>query len=190
MIPAQPTPSRRLTYADYCLIPGDGMKHEIIDGVHFVSPAPRYIHQRIVVNLVRLLENWARETNQGEILVAPFDILLSDHDVVQPDVLYISDENRGILNEKNAQGAPDLLIEILSPSHPTYDYQLKLSLYQQSGVKEYWIIDPELEQVHVFRLGETDYEQAGVLRNEPGHVLTTDLLPGFSLEISAVFYRP
>ena len=190
MIPAQPTPSRRLTYADYCLIPGDGMKHEIIDGVHFVSPAPRYIHQQIVMNVARILDTWVQEHRLGIVLPAPFDILLSDHDVVQPDVLYISDENRGILNEKNAQGAPDLLIEILSPSHPTYDYQLKLSLYQQSGVKEYWIIDPELEEIWIHRLQGERYGHAILLRNEGGTFLESPLLTGFSTELRHIFYRP
>ena len=191
MVPAQPARSRRLTYADYCLIPEDGKKHEIIDGIHYVSPAPRYIHQQIVVNLVKLLGNWADETKPGIVLVSPFDILLSDYDVVQPDVLFIANENREILNEKNAQGAPDLAIEVLSPSNPRYDKNLKYQRYEHFGVKEYWIVDPDMEEVCIFHLVNKGYQKVAILKNEEtGVVLQSELLPGFSEKLEDVFYRP
>jgi len=190
MVPAQPTPYKRLTYADYCQIPDDGKRHEIIDGIHYVSPAPRYIHQQIVVNLVRLLDSWVQAQKLGVVLVAPFDVLLSDYDIVQPDVLFISNENRGILNEKNAKGAPDIAVEVLSPSNPNHDRELKLRRYERFGVKEYWIVDAQTEKVSVYRLVEERYSKAVTLLNELGDTLTSTHLPGLEIELSDIFYRP
>ena len=190
MVPAQPTPYKRLTYADYCQIPDDGKRHEIIDGIHYVSPAPRYIHQQIVVNLVGILNTWTKAQKTGVVLVAPFDVLLSEYDIVQPDVLFISNENRGILNEKNAKGAPDIAVEVLSPSNPNYDRELKLRRYERFDVKEYWIVDPETEKVSVYRLVDERYQEAVTFLNEPGNTLTSAHLPGLEIGLSDIFYRP
>lgn len=190
MVPAQPTPYKRLTYADYCQIPDDGKRHEIIDGIHYVSPAPRYIHQQIIVNLAGILNTWVKAQKSGIVLVAPFDVLLSDFDIVQPDVLFISNENRGILNEKNATGAPDIAIEVLSPSNPNHDRELKFGRYERFGVKEYWIIDPQTENVSVYCLIQGHYQKSFSLLNEQDDTLTSTLLPGIEIRLNDIFYMP
>lgn len=155
-----------------------------------MSPSPRYIHQRIIVNLVRLLAIPVEELGLGEILVAPFDVLLSENDIVQPDVLFISRENRDILNEKNVQGAPDITIEVLSPGSSGYDQQVKFHRYEHFGVREYWIINPDQEEIHVYRLADGRYQEAAVLKNEENVVVDSPLLPGLTISLSDVFQRP
>ena len=190
MVPAQPTPYKRLTYVDYCKIPDDGKRHEIIDGIHYVSPASRYIHQQIVANLVSLLNPWVQGHQLGIVLMAPFDIVLSEHDVVQPDVLFISNENRGILTDKNAQGAPDIAIEVTSPGTTNHDRETKFRIYEHYGVKEYWIVDPRTESVYVYRLVEEHYQEPQVLSNGQGSTLSSALLPELSIDLGDLFYLP
>src|ERR1700694_5368119 len=120
------TPTRKLTYEDYVLFPEDGLCHELIDGEHYVSPAPYTLHQRIVVRLVRVLGNFAADTGCGEVLVAPTDLVLSPYDVVQPDVLFVSRERLHVIEKKFLSGPPDLAVEVLSPSTRRKDLDLKL----------------------------------------------------------------
>ena len=189
MVPLQPAPSRRLTYADYCKFPDDGKRHELIDGAHYVSPSPRYIHQQIIINLASIFHAWTRETENGIVLTAPFDILLSENDIVQPDLIFISNENRDILTEKNAQGAPDITIEVLSPGNPQYDRQLKYHRYEQFGIREYWIIDPVLEEVRVYRLEKGHYKDAIIFNHDTRSTLESSLLPGLFIPLEEVFYK-
>ena len=188
MVPAQPAPIRRLTYTDYCLIPDDGKKHEIIDGIHYVS-SPRYIHQQILFNLSGIFYTWVRENPQG-IVLFPFDIRLSEHDIVQPDIVFISNKNRKIIKENHAKGVPDMVIEVLSPGNSEHDWQNKLHLYEHYGVKEYWIIDPDLEEVHQFRLVAGRFRKAHIIKNEEGRSLNSPLLSGFLVPVEKVFRRP
>src|ERR1051325_10062309 len=105
-------PAKKLTYEDYLLIPEDGKRHEIIDGEHYVSAAPFIRHQRVVLRLAVQLDNFIRARNLGEVFIAPTDVILSPHDIVEPDLFFISNERSAIVEEKNVQGAPDLFIEI------------------------------------------------------------------------------
>src|SRR5213596_3162088 len=98
--------SHKLTYADYVRIPDDGKRHEIIDGVHYVSPSPVTRHQRILLRLARLLGDYLDKHPVGEVFIAPFDILLSQFDIVVPDLIYLSKEHAGFITEKNLQGPP------------------------------------------------------------------------------------
>lgn len=127
------------------------------------------------------------ETNRlGELLAAPFDVLLSRHDILQPDLLYVSNERAATLTPKNIQGAPDLVIEILSPSTRRLDQRLKLERYEMLGVREYWIIDPA-GRVEVFQIDGEAFRRTAELSSEAEDVLTTPLLPGLEIPLADLF---
>ena len=181
---AEPT---RYTYEDYLTFPDDGRRHELIDGEHFVTPAPIRPHQRLAVRLTFALESWLRQHPVGELNVAPMDVILSDIDVVQPDLLFVSNERSQILG-KWIHGAPDLVIEILSPSTRRVDEIRKRRLYERVGVREYWIVDGEIEAVKVYRRHDDgSFPRVLDLSREAGHSLDTPLLPGFSLSLAELF---
>lgn len=171
---------RKLTYEDYVLFPEDGQRHEIIDGEHYVSPAPTPKHQRVSMRLSSRLHVFAEENRLGEVLAAPTDVLLSRHDILQPDILFISNQRSRIITEKNIQGAPDLVVEILSESTRKLDEKIKLARYELLGVSETWIVDPLADRVHVFR-------QDGKSVLSVGDVLTTPLLPGLEIPLRYLF---
>jgi Uma2 family endonuclease len=108
------TTARKLTYADYERMPADGFRHEIIDGEEFLTPAPNLDHQTVVGNTFRLIANHVAARKLGRVFVAPTDVVLSGHDIVEPDVIFVSEKRGSILKEKNIEGAPDLVIEVLS----------------------------------------------------------------------------
>ena len=171
----------RLTYEDLCRLPDNGKRHEIMDGELFVTPGPRRSHQKVVTNLSYFLTDYAKRTAHGEIFVAPFDVVFSRFDVVEPDVLYISESRLGILTEKNVQGAPDLVVEVLSESTAEVDRTTKLKLYARHGVEEYWIIDPDNCSAEVYRRTDAGLDLAQNLKRSDA--LTSPLLPGFSLPL-------
>jgi len=177
----------RYTYEDYLTFPDDGRRHELIDGEHSVTPAPVRRHQKLSMRLGVALATWLREHPVGEVYAAPLDVILSDIDVVEPDLLFVSNERSQILGTW-IHGAPDLVIEILSPSTRRVDEITKRRLYERVGVREYWIVDDEIEVVKAYRRQEdgTFPRQADRLREE-GHSLDTLLLPGFSLSLSELF---
>jgi Uma2 family endonuclease len=171
----------RLTYEDYCRLPNDGKRYEIIDGELFVTPSPFRPHQRAVTRLTRYLSAFAEENDLGEVFVAPFDVILSRFDVVEPDLLYVSKGRRSVLTEENVQGAPDLVVEVLSSSTADTDRTIKLKVYARYGVEEYWIIDPEGPSAEIYRRQEKRLEYIKTLVASDS--LTSPLFPGFSLPL-------
>ena len=180
-------PSPKLTYEDYLLIPEDGKRHEIIGGEHYVSAAPFIRHQRIVLRLAILLGSFIRSQHLGELLTAPTDVILSPHDIVQPDLLFISNERGSIVTEKNIQGAPDLVIEILSNSTRRLDEVLKRQAYEQFGAREYWICDPTRKTAQVWERTTEGLRRRALLSAAAGGVLATALLPGLEIPLAEVF---
>jgi Uma2 family endonuclease len=178
---------RKLTYEDYLLIPEDGRRHEIFDGEHYVTAAPFVRHQRVSSRLHSSLEPWVFERDLGVVLAAPVDVLLSPHDIAQPDLLFISKERRGLLTEANVQGAPDLVVEILSGSTRGRDERLKHERYERFGVQEYWLVDPERGSIRIFRRQGDRFHLAASLSVTDGDMLTTPLLPGLAVSLSAIF---
>ena len=176
-----------LTYEDYCQIPNDGNRYEVIDGVLYMSPSPKFKHQRISIKIAASLFTFVEEHKLGVVLEAPFDIILSETDVVIPDILFISNERASIITEKNAQGAPDLLIEILSESNRRHDEIVKRKLYEKHGVLEYWVVDPLLELIKVYRLEEGAFKKVTEWTAESADVIDSPLLPGFRLPLNQVF---
>lgn len=181
------TVRRKLTYEDYLLFPEDGNRHEILDGEHYMSPAPTPGHQQIVVTLTFWLVSFIREHRLGRLLIAPTDVVLSEHDVAQPDLFFISNERSEILTEKNIQGAPDLVVEVLSERTRRTDEGIKRERYEQLGVEEYWIVDRWHRSVRVYRRQSGRFEQAAELTAGAGDHLTSPLLPGFGLPITEIF---
>ncbi|MBI5244100.1 MAG: Uma2 family endonuclease [Elusimicrobia bacterium] len=176
-----------LTYEDYLAFPDDGRRHEIIEGEHFMTPSPITRHQRACGNIYALLREHARRSGAGKVFIAPMDVVFSDEDVVQPDVLFISTARAAIITEKNIQGAPDLVVEVLSETTRKTDLSIKRKLYAASGVLEYWVVDPELEAVSVYRAGQAGYDRAAELSLETKDSLKTPLLPGLSLPLCEIF---
>lgn len=178
-------PSTKLTYADLERLPDDDLRHEIIDGEHYVTASPVTRHQRISRRLLVALQAHVDQHPLGEVFHAPFDIVMSLHDVVVPDLMYVSQARAHLVTAKNLQGAPDLVIEILSPSTRPRDERLKRDLYERVGVEEYWLVDPDRNMLTVHRRQGSHFLLPE--RFDASAVLTTPLLPGFSLPLSAVF---
>ena len=187
--PVKATGARvRLTYDDFLLFPDDGQRHELIDGEHYVTPSPNTSHQQISGNLYWLLRSYLEQHPIGRLFYAPFDVVFSKFDVVEPDLLYISRERESeILTAKHVTGAPDLVIEIASPSTRGRDETLKRQLYEKSNVTEYWVVDPEIYAVRVYRQTPTGFGRPLELSRERSDILTSPLFPGLSLALADVF---
>ncbi|MBE3071763.1 MAG: Uma2 family endonuclease [Acidobacteria bacterium] len=185
MQPAEVSPTK-LTYDDYLLFPDDGRRHELIDGEHHVTPAPSLRHQRILRRLTTAFDVFLQTHRLGEVFCAPVDVVPTDVDVVEPDVLFVSNERAAILRDP-VRGAPDLVIEILSPSSRRTDEIVKRKLYERIGVREYWVVDPELDAVKVYRRDGEKFARGGEFSREEGHSLSTPLLPGLSIPLDDLF---
>jgi Uma2 family endonuclease len=142
-IPMTSTAQRRWTYADYCRIPPDRLRHEIIDGRHFVNPAPSPYHQTVALRLAFEFMRLVDKPGRGRVFVAPIDVHLGPGTVVQPDLVVLRERSSPIVGDKKLTGVPDLLIEILSPSNRRYDTHTKRDRYERAGVREFWIVDPD-----------------------------------------------
>ena len=173
----------RFTYRDYLLLP-EGDRRELIEGDFYVVPAPSFRHQIISRNLGTLLWDFVRGRGLGQVVSAPTDVVFSQETVVQPDILFISNERRGIITEDNVSGAPDLVVEVLSPSTAERDRELKLTIYARYGVREYWIVDLEDRSVEVMTL-----EEAGVqsVRRYTSGPVESLLLAGLEIRHSEIF---
>ncbi len=154
--PSPPEPTRKLTYADYAALPDDGNVHQLIEGVLYVTPAPILRHQRISRRLQLPLMHAIELTGLGEVIDAPMDVIFSDDSVVQPDIAVVSTQRSEIL-DRWIRGAPDLVIEVLSPSTRRIDARLKRDLYAGYGVPRYWIADPETDRIDLYVLEDGAY---------------------------------
>jgi Uma2 family endonuclease len=157
-----------LTYSDYAALPDDGRRYELHWGELSVTPAPGTRHQGAIVNLITLLNEHVRSRGLGKVFVAPTDCILSNVTVVQPDVLYIAADRLAIISDRGIEGAPTLVVEVLSPSTARLDRDRKMKLYMEHGVPYYWIVDPETRSVEAYTLGGTAYALAGRVMGEPG----------------------
>lgn len=181
----------KLTYDDFVQFPDDGKRHELIDGEHYVTPSPNVRHQAISGNLHWLIRSYLEHDPIGRIFYAPFDVVFSEFDVVEPDLLYLSNERaKEVLTLLHARGVPDLVIEIASKGTRKRDETIKRQLYERSGVSEYWVVDPVIDVVRVYRRSGERFERPEELSSAAGDVLTTSLLPGLTLSLSRIFDTP
>ena len=178
----------KLTYDDFLLFPDDGKRHELIDGEHYVTPSPNVRHQSISGSLYLLIGNWLEEHRIGRVFYAPLDVIMSNFDVVEPDLLYMSNERAAdIATGQHVRGAPNLIIEIGSRGTRKRDETIKRRLYEDKGVTEYWFVDPELDVVRVYRREGRGFARPIELSREAGDVLTTPLFPGLTLRLDRIF---
>src|SRR5882672_3925039 len=143
-----------LTYSDYAALPDDGRRYELHRGELSMTPSPRTRHQGAVLALGSRLYDHVKSRGLGRVFVAPTDCILSDVTVVQPDVLYVATDRLSIISERGIEGAPTLVVEVLSPSTAYLDRNRKMSLYEEHGVPYYWIVDPESRSIEAYALAE------------------------------------
>lgn len=141
-----------LTYEDYCALPDDGRRYEVIEGELVVTPSPRRAHQRFSRNLLVVLHAHVREHDLGEVFDAPFDVILENTSIVVPDLLFVSRDRLSIVAERGVEGAPDLIVEILSSATARRDRVEKAQLYARHGVGHYWLADPVGRTLETFEL--------------------------------------
>ena len=176
---------RPLTYQDLLEMPEDGQRYEIITGELIVNPAPASDHQRVLGQLYRLLDDYALETGAGEVLLAPFDVVLGPNDAVQPDLLFLlASRPRVPGNVHLIEYPPDLAVEIISPSSQGTDRVKKMALYARSGVPEYWIADPGDRALTINVL---EGEQYRTIDPDADGSLASRILPGLRVDIAEVF---
>jgi Uma2 family endonuclease len=167
-------------------IPETNQPMELWDGELILAPAPSFFHQQIAFRFQKLLDAWVSEHRLGTTVGAPIDMVLTSRRVTQPDVLFVSNERRHIIQDR-VRGAADLVAQVLSPGSRRRDRIEKRDLYEQHGVQEYWIIDPEAETVEVLFLDRGEYRLAG--RWRPGEQARSLLLKGFKVAVAALFAK-
>jgi Uma2 family endonuclease len=177
------TTARLLTYDDLCRMPDDGRRYELIGGAIVVSPSPTFWHQELVFRVALLLRGYVLPRELGRVAIAPLDVRLSAHDVVQPDVIFISRERANILLDNGTAGPPDLVVEVLSPSTRETDLGRKMMLYAQSGVREYWIADRTVPRLYIYSREDSRFQEVRPV----GHVVRSVILPGLEIDMQHLF---
>ncbi len=175
----------RFNYHDYLQLPED-KRYEILEGELFVVPAPNTRHQRISKRIQTALIRQIEEKGLGEIFNAPYDVLLSEENVVQPDILFIRKDRLHIISEANFPAAPDLAVEILSAGTRQKDFAIKKKIYAKFGVKEYWAVDPDASTIEVLTWKESGYATAGIFGESDR--LSSPVLPELDLPLRNVFF--
>jgi Uma2 family endonuclease len=171
-----------LTYADYAAIPADGRRYELHEGELSVTPAPGTRHQQVVGNLYLALRHHVDAGPGGRVFVSPIDCILSDTSVVQPDIVYVARAREAVVTERGIEGAPTLVVEVLSPSTAAVDRAVKRQLYARHGVPYYWIVDPDARRIEAYVLTEGAYQPAEAGLFPP--------LAGLHLDPAAIWPEP
>ena len=171
-----------LTYDDYCALPNDRNRYEILDGEISVTPAPATKHQIALGNLYRILSNHVVGHRMGRLLLAPTDLILAATTVVQPDLIFIANDRSQVVTQRGVEGAPTLVVEILSPTTQANDRQTKAQLYAKYIVPHYWLIDPDKETLEAYALTGAQYNL--VSQAQSGDLFTPAVFPGLSSQIS------
>lgn len=178
-------PARPLTYEDYCEIPEDGNRYEILDGELFVTPAPRPKHQVVLGNLHLLLRLHVDGRRLGTVFLSPIDLILSRTNVAQPDLVFVAAGRESIVTDRAIESPPDLAVEIVSPSSRRQDRKTKFAIYARFGIPHYWILDPEERTFEVFGIAAGGYE---LLRKVSGDgVLSPEPFPDLGLDLAKLW---
>ena len=181
-------PRIKFTINDYMSTPNE-KRYQLLDGELLVAPSPTRKHQSISGQLYLTMTQFVTQSQLGQVWYAPLDVILSNHDVVQPDILFVSNARANILTEANVQGAPDLVVEILSPATAQHDREYKRTLYSRHGVREYWLVDPEENMVEVWTDRDSESVTGLVLAAayQRGDTLASPLLEGLNIPLEALF---
>lgn len=172
------------TYKDYEQLP-EGAPYQLIGGELILTPAPVPYHQIILGRIGFDLTKFIKERKSGEVIYAPIDVYLSETETYQPDIIFISNERLNIIGNKKIEAAPDLVIEILSESTAYYDLRLKKRVYEKSGVKEYWIVDPMEKTIEVYENINGEFKLFN--QGQGKEIVKSKLLEGFSVELEKIF---
>jgi Uma2 family endonuclease len=155
------------TYDHYASLPEDGKRYEIVDGVLlYMSPAPGTLHQKVVLRLASYLLTLVEDSGLGQTFVAPIDVELSPKLVFEPDIVVVLNAERNKVTASHIVGAPDLVVEVLSPGTKRYDRTTKREVYALAGIKEYWLADPVARTIEVLYLEGEMYQSAGVFSGQ------------------------
>jgi Uma2 family endonuclease len=165
--------------------PDDGNRYEVIDGKLYVTPPPIERHQNALAELFGRIWPYVKERQLGRVYFAPLGVVLDEENGVQPDLVYVSNERRSIIVERGLEGAPDLVVEVLSPSTRARDRGLKMRRYAAAGIPHYWIIDPLVQTLEAYRLSAQGYELTGT--HGPDSVFRPELFPGLEIPIQALW---
>ena len=176
--------NKTCTYKDYEKLP-EGAPYQLIGGELVMTPSPVPYHQDILGKIFYELKKFVEEKRRGKVYPAPIDVYFSETDIYQPDIIFIEKKRLNIIGEKKIEGPPDLIIEILSPSTAYYDLRAKKDVYEQSGVKEYWIVDPMQKTIEVFVNKKGKFELLGSAKVEGA--VKSDILKGLSMEAKKIF---
>jgi Uma2 family endonuclease len=181
---SEPGRDRLLTYADYAALPDDGNRYQLLEGELVMTPSPNAWHQDVSRELEFRLLAWVREHRLGEIYYAPLDVVMEDHNVLQPDIFFVSNERAGIRQGGRILGAPDLCVEILSPGTERIDRVRKLGLYARFGVTHYWIVDLAARTIEEYAQSGDVYRVRSITGyDEP---FRPEAIPGFEFKLSVV----
>jgi Uma2 family endonuclease len=175
----------KVTFEEFRQLPVDGKRYELLHGEVHVTPAPATRHQFTVLNLAVSLGLHVVKNNLGEVLAAPLDVRLGKDTALQPDLIFVSNARAGIIQEDWIEGAPDLVVEVLSPSTAAYDRATKLLIYAEAGVPNFWFLDPQAKTVEVLKLQGKKYLVDPTLAGD--QVLTSNLFPGWQLPLRDLF---
>jgi Uma2 family endonuclease len=177
--------SSLLTKEDYRMLPDAGPRYQLIEGELYMAPAPNRFHQDISQNIEFILNKYLEKHPLGRTYHAPFDVYLTNNDVFQPDIVYVTNENSTVLTDAGVEGTPDFVVEILSPSTAFLDTKSKLRVYARCGVKELWIVDPQVKLVHIYLL-QKDSGRPAATHDEKA-TFTCQFFPGLKIRCKAIF---
>jgi Uma2 family endonuclease len=184
MAPAKPSPAP-FGYEDYAAMPNDGRRLELIDGEFEVNPAPSPRHQTVSRRLQFELMRQLEEAELALVFDAPIDLILSDHQVLQPDLIVLSKSREHLVTERGIEGAPDIVVEVLSPSTRVLDERVKKGVYARFGVPEFWLVDPVVGSIEEWRLVGSEFSREH--RFDRASRLTTPSFPELSVDLARVF---
>ena len=175
---------KKYTYEDYAKLP-EGAPYQLIGGELIITPAPTPYHQRISRKIEFLLIEYVEKNELGEVFDAPIDVYFEETETYQPDIIFISKERLNIISETKIKGAPDLIIEILSPATAYYDLGRKYEVYEKNGVKEYWIVHPERKSIEIYQNQEGQFKLIQIAKEKD--TVNSSLFKDFELNLEKIF---
>ena len=177
--------TKRLTYSDYVqMTPPDSGQYQLIQGELVTMTSPNTRHQRIIRLLTKSLETYLEKSPLGEIFLSPMDVVMGEGEVYQPDILFILESNQKIIEDTKINGIPDMIVEVLSPSNAYYDLVVKKKIYEQCGVKEYWIVDPLQNTLDLYVLQNSKFQHK--IQIEKKGKISSEIFPGLDLDLETI----
>jgi Uma2 family endonuclease len=176
-----------MTAEQFLAIESDGKRYELIDGHFITHTTPPIRHQSVLRDVLCALYDYCRKTQTARAFPGPLDVRLSDDSVVEPDILVVSIDRTSWIGNDHITGAPNIIIEVVSEDTRERDEHDKRKLYERYGVDEYWIVDPAIDTVKIYRRDGATFTRVAEITAETGGAITSPLLPGFSLDVDVVF---